>query len=318
MEKSDKKEQALVEGFARYTQTKGLADLLGKRVEFAYIPIQEIEVRKQVRTDIDTESESFKALKESIKEKGVIEPIICRDIQGKTVLIAGERRLRACQELGLVNIPVRFICDLTEEDVLAIQLIENLQRENINPIDEAKGYFVLLNMRAGVENLDDCINQLITYERSPERVKNEFAVTVTAIQKISGKSTPSVRRLLLLLKLPERIKQALLDGRINLTSAYIFAANLDHPRLEEIFEQACAGKFTKDTLADAFQKKEKKKVKKEHTPITKFYSSIMTLRKELAKGRSAVDFEEAQRLISELKELIGDIEKSIESKSSYF
>lgn len=179
-----------------------------------------------------------------------------------------------------------------------------MQRENINPLDEAEGYFELLKTRAGLESLDDCINTLITFERDPGRVKSEVAGTVPAIQKISGKSITSIRKLLSLLKLPENIKKALLDGKINLTSAYIFAANLDHPKLEEIFKKACKGKFTKDTLSRAFQVKKKIKTA---TPITKLLSLIAKAKNDLVKNNLQITPDDAQKLLNELNKLIQQI-----------
>ncbi|MFQ5772463.1 MAG: ParB/RepB/Spo0J family partition protein, partial [bacterium] len=88
--------------------------------------------------------ESFDAvaleeLKQSIAENGVIQPISVREVNSGYELIAGERRLRAVRELGLERIPA-FVLEInTDEEMLELSLIENIQRENLNPIDEANG-----------------------------------------------------------------------------------------------------------------------------------------------------------------------------------
>jgi hypothetical protein len=91
---------------------------------------------------------------------------------------------------------------------LALQLTENLQRAELDPIDTAQamvGYFQIRHAEEGLD-VDGIISTIINLERGPERVKKEVAVTVTAIQKISGKSLRSVQRAVSLLKLPRRSK----------------------------------------------------------------------------------------------------------------
>ncbi len=78
-------------------------------------------------------------LMESIREQGVIQPLIVREVNGKLELIAGERRWRACQKIEATDVPV-IIRDATDEEVLEMALIENLQREDLDPIEEAEAY----------------------------------------------------------------------------------------------------------------------------------------------------------------------------------
>ena len=83
--------------------------------------------------------EHLKELVESIREHGIIQPLIVRDVDGKLELIAGERRWRACQRLELTEVPV-IVRTASDKDVVEMALIENLQREDLNPIEEAEAY----------------------------------------------------------------------------------------------------------------------------------------------------------------------------------
>ncbi|MCX5805340.1 MAG: ParB/RepB/Spo0J family partition protein [Proteobacteria bacterium] len=116
--------------------------------EFMYLPLEDIIVEEQVRSGIDTESESFKALMESIKDRGVLEPVLVTPKDGKYLLLCGERRYLAAQKLGLEFIPARIVNTITQKDeILAYQLTENLQREDLNPIDQAKGILSFIQAR---------------------------------------------------------------------------------------------------------------------------------------------------------------------------
>ena len=95
---------------------------------------------------------------------------------------------------------------------------------------------------------------MILLEREPDRVKKEVVVTVNTIQKISGKSLSSLKGSCSLLKLPEEIQNAVREGMIGVSQGYIFAANIDHPYLMDIFQQAVAEGFTNDGLEKALKK----------------------------------------------------------------
>jgi ParB family transcriptional regulator, chromosome partitioning protein len=84
-------------------------------------------------------AEQLTELMESIREHGIIQPLIVRRVGGKLELIAGERRFRASKELGLKEVPV-IVREASDKDVLEMALIENLQREDLNPIEEARAY----------------------------------------------------------------------------------------------------------------------------------------------------------------------------------
>ena len=104
-----------------------------ERVPLAEIVPSPLQPRKAFHAD------QLQELVESIREHGIIQPLIVRRVQGKCELIAGERRWRAANQLGLGEAPV-IVRDATDRDVLEMALIENLQREDLNPIEEAQAY----------------------------------------------------------------------------------------------------------------------------------------------------------------------------------
>lgn len=151
------------------------------------IKLTEIEPNKsQPRKNFD--EEKLEALAESIKTHGVIQPIIVKKLEsGFYQIIAGERRWRAARLAGLKTIPV-IIKDYEKKEVLEIALIENLQREDLNPIEESEAYQNLIN---------------------------EFNLTQEEISVRVGKSRSAIANALRLLNLPEGIKQLLIEDKIS-------------------------------------------------------------------------------------------------------
>ena len=139
----------------------------------------------QPRTEFDREA--LESLAQSIKEKGVLQPLLVRKKNDKYEIIAGERRWRAAQLAGLDEVPV-IIKDLNDSETLEIALIENLQRENLSAIEEAEG----LN-----------------------RLMSEYAYTQEIIGKVIGKSRSYIANTLRLLGLPEEIKQLVKENKLS-------------------------------------------------------------------------------------------------------
>lgn len=128
----------------------------------------------------------------SIKEKGIIQPLLVSETaDGKYELIAGERRFRSAEILGLPTVPA-LVRQVKESEKLELALIENIQRKDLNPIEEAFAY---------------------------ERLIDEFSLTHEAIAKKIGKSRPYVSNILRLLALPAEIQQGLTNGLVNYTAA---------------------------------------------------------------------------------------------------
>jgi ParB family chromosome partitioning protein len=151
------------------------------------IKINQIEPnRKQPRKAFD--DDKIDALAQSIQEHGMIQPIVVipSDVSGLYTIVAGERRWRAAKKAGLTAVPA-VIRSYNEEQVAEIALIENLQREDLNPIEEALGYHTLLE---------------------------EFHLTQERISQRIGKSRSAVANSLRLLSLEEPIKKLLIQGKI--------------------------------------------------------------------------------------------------------
>src|SRR5438445_6831625 len=141
----------------------------------------------------DFSAEALRELADSIKEQGIVQPLIVRERNGHLELIAGERRWRAAQLLGLKEVPV-ILRKAEDRAVLELALIENLQREDLNPIEEAQGYAQLI-------------------ERFQLK-QEEVALKV-------GKSRAVVANALRLLKLPSALQNYIRDGRLSVGHAKV-------------------------------------------------------------------------------------------------
>jgi hypothetical protein len=148
---------------------------------------------------------------------------------------------------------------------------------------------------------------MILLEREPERVKKEIVDTVSTIQKIVGKSLRSLERTCSLLKLPEEIQNAVREGMIGVSQGYIFAANIDHPYLMDIFQQAVADGFTNDGLEKTL-KKGRPTVRSEiarKKPFSLFRRSVQSVRSSIEEQEDA--FKKSD-LLSDLRELVALVE----------
>jgi len=140
--------------------------------------------RSQPRKHFD--ESKLQELAESIKEKGILEPLIVRRVAEGYELIVGERRWRAAQKIGLKEVPV-LVREVEDRDALEISLIENLQREDLNPIEEAEAF---------------------------KRLTEEFHISQGELSTRVGKDRTTITNALRLLKLPQEVKNQLLQNRI--------------------------------------------------------------------------------------------------------
>ena len=171
--------------------------------------------RYQPRQKID--DGSLEELKASIKHLGVIQPVIVRPIaHGIYELIAGERRWRASQAIGLQEIPA-IVKALNDQETVEVSLIENLHRENLNPIEEA-GTF--------------------------QRLIEEFGYTQERLAEIIGKDRSTIANTLRLLRLPQEIQQALTQGKLSEGHAKVLAGIEPTAKQLELCKQALAKGLT--------------------------------------------------------------------------
>ena len=141
--------------------------------------------RFQPREEFDPHK--LEELVSSIKEKGVIQPVLARVVEGGYELITGERRLRAAKKLGLEKIPL-IIKEVSDTEMLELALIENLQREDLNPMEEAHAY---------------------------QRVIREFKIKQEQLAKEIGKDQATVANTLRLLKLPKEVQGEISKGNLS-------------------------------------------------------------------------------------------------------
>ncbi len=145
----------------------------------------------QPRTQFD--DQAIETLAASLKEQGAIQPILVRQAGGQYELIAGERRVRAARAAGLESLPA-IVRDLSDDEAATVTLIENIQREDLNPIDEAQA----------LRGLADRLNQ--THEQVAERV---------------GRARATVTNLIRLLELCPEVQQLVRDGKISMGHARV-------------------------------------------------------------------------------------------------
>jgi len=192
---------------------RGLSALLGEEQPAAGEATRTLPVgrlypgRYQPRQRFDTESLS--ALADSIREKGIVEPIVVRkhpDRAGDYEIVAGERRWRAAQEARLHEVPV-VVREFDDRTALEIALVENIHRDDLSPLEEAEAY---------------------------RRLMEEFNHTQEELARAVGKSRSHVANALRLLSLPESIKEKILDGRLSAGHARALVTTPDPEALAEV------------------------------------------------------------------------------------
>lgn len=212
------------------------------------LKISEIEPnRSQPRKDFD--EEALSELADSIAKHGLLQPILVRPLTlGGYEIVAGERRYRASRMAGLTEVPV-IIRELTESETMELALIENLQREDLSPLEEAQGYDVLIT---------------------------EHGFTQEEVAKSVGKSRPAIANALRLLKLPDSIAEFLKEDKISAGHA---RALLTLPG-EEIMQEVCTQIIKNDLSVRQTEKlckkltAEVKPVRQEKEKLPNFYKEV--------------------------------------------
>lgn len=171
----------------------------------AHVPIEQIQPNPyQPRKTFN--DASIEELSRSVREHGIIQPLVVTKIgDNKYRLIAGERRFRAAQKAELKQVPVVIKETMADGDVLQVALIENIQREDLNPIEEAYAY---------------------------HQLHEEFQLTQEEISKRVGKERSTVANFLRLMKLPDAVKKLLASGQLSMGHARAILA-VDTPKKQE-------------------------------------------------------------------------------------
>lgn len=186
----------------------------------------------------DFVEEGIEELTASIQEKGIIQPLVVRKSESGYEIIAGERRWRAAQRAGLTKVPV-IIKDLSDREALELALVENLQREDLNPIEEAAAY---------------------------EQLIEDFGLTHDEISKRIGKERSTITNHLRLLKLPDEAKQALIRGEITAGHARAILSLQSYSQSKEVLES-----IKRDKLSVRKTEKLVQKLSEQRERVIKLY-----------------------------------------------
>lgn len=195
--------------------------------------LSEIEPNRDQPRKIFSE-ETLNELADSIREHGVLQPLLVRPLPGGSYqLVAGERRWRASRMAGLQEVPV-VIREMDEEQAMEIALIENLQREDLNAIEEATGY---------------------------KQLMERYGMTQEQVAKRVGKSRPAIANALRLLNLPQKVMEMVGEGEVSPGHARALLAFDDQDRMVEIAQKVKTGKYSVRDIERMAKNQEEKKQK---------------------------------------------------------
>ena len=197
---------------------------------------------------------SLEELTASIKEKGILTPITVRKVGNQFILIAGERRLRASKKSGLKKIPAYIINVADDAEMVEMALIENIQRENLNPIEEAEAYNYL---------------------------NNRFKLTQRKIAKSVGKKRVTISNSLRLLTLPREIKESIRNGRLSAGHGRAILMMKTHNSMIGLWKKIIKGKMSVRAAEDWAKERTLKKLELKKKVIRKVSPQIKRLEDEL-------------------------------------
>ncbi|GLV49358.1 Chromosome-partitioning protein Spo0J [Thermus aquaticus] len=269
------------------------------------LPLEALSPRPQPRRRF--EEASLKALAESVRAHGVLEPLLVRPLgDGKYAIVAGERRYRAARMAGLSEVPVRVV-ELSEKEAKLFALVENLQREDLNPYEETLGVLDLLSEDLGrpVEEVVALLHRMRDEARRkvPQNVLGSLeARRVEEVFRALGRMgwESFVQARLPLLNLPENLKAALEEGSIPYTAALELKKVKDESSRKALLEEARAGLSLRDLKARVRELLQKEKAPKPwHREVGERLLRL-DLEALLPEKRARVE-----ALLAELKELLG-------------
>ncbi|SFE63422.1 ParB/RepB/Spo0J family partition protein [Alteribacillus iranensis] len=237
------------------------------------------------------QDEKITELKESIKENGILQPLIVRKSIKGYEIVAGERRFRAAKEAGLKTVPA-IVKDLTDEKMMEVALIENLQRENLNPLEEARAY-----------------EKLMTY----------LGVTQEELSKRLGKSRPHIANHLRLLQLPDEVQEKIAANEISMGHGRTIMGLKDKENAlfvtEKILKEALNVRQTEELvqrLNNNVPRETKSKNKGEPSPFLRtkeedlrtYFGTSVSIKKGKRKGKIEIEFmtdEDLERILELLE-----------------
>lgn len=243
--------QGILDDEAKQRMQTYLSEIF-KEVEISQIQFNPYQPRKQF------EDKNIEELAESIKINGVIQPITLRKIGDNYQLISGERRIRAAIKAGLTKIPA-FIIKVDEDyKLLEIALIENIQREDLNPIDLANGL---------------------------KKLSEEFNLTQEEIAKRVGKDRSTITNLIRLLKLPISVQDSLRNGEISIGHAKVLLSLNDDNLIKQVWKKILSENLSvrqTETVVSKLNQKIKAIQEKNKTKVSK-NSNLVFYEKEISQ-----------------------------------
>lgn len=268
-------------------ETGGSAASASNAASETKLPIEDI-VPNPNQPRIHFNETELRELSESIQEHGVLQPLLVRKHGNGYEIIAGERRYQASKLAGLEELPV-IIKDVNDEEMLALALIENLQRSDLNPVEEAKGY-----------------RQLI----------DASGMTQEALSKAVSKSRSAITNSLRLLDLPEVVQQMIFEGRLTAGHARaILAVPYEDARIrlaEKVVAEGLSVRAT-ENLAPLFSAGETPKTSRPATPqsfkkaarvLRQVFNTNVRVKSSRGKNKIEIEFKDEEELSRILGEMI--------------
>lgn len=237
---------------ARKALGKGFDALIPQREEDR-IPVDKI-YHSPLQPRLEIDSEELEGLVSSIKRKGVLQPVLVRKIGDRYELVYGHRRFEAAKKANLYDIPA-VIRQLSDSEVLELALIENIQRQDLNPLEEAKAYY---------------------------RLNTEFNLTQEEIAERVGKARTTITNKLRLLNLPEEIKKALMNGKITEGHARALLSIKDEKKMLEEFRNIINDK---KTVRQVERKTCKKKLPAEYVALKEKLTDLLNSKVDIKVGK---------------------------------
>ena len=292
---------------------RGVEDLLTMDVESesptATVNIDKIRLSaKQPRRYFDPEK--LNQLVQSVKEHGILQPLLVRAVDGEYELVAGERRLRAAKEAGLTEVPI-ITKELSDHQTLQIALLENLQREDLNPVEETEGILELLCIELDVNSGEviSILNQAANAKKRnlelTENVSRQLEIVELVLQGVGRFSAESFRTSRLpLLNLPDDVLEILRQGQLEYTKARAIAKLKDDGERRELLDKV---------LNENLSLSEIKQLVKELTPGKITAKEILNAKySEIGKRLKNAQVWEDVKKTKKLEKLLSDLEQLLE------
>ncbi len=292
---------------------RGVEDLLSMDVESptatATVNIDKIRLpAQQPRRYFDPEK--LNQLVQSVKEHGILQPLLVRAVGGEYELVAGERRLRAAKAAGLTEVPI-ITKELSDHQTLQIALLENLQREDLNPVEETEGILELLSIELDVNSGEviSILNQVANAKKRglelTENVSRQLEIMESVLSGVGRFSAESFRTSRLpLLNLPDDVLEILRQGKIEYTKARAIAKLKDDGERRELLDKV---------LNENLSLSEIKQLVKELTPGKITVKETLNAKySELGKRLKNAQVWEDAKKTKKLEKLLSDLEQLLE------